>query len=385
MELKDLTDSSEVIDFRIQPIEPINSKLVRLMTLEEYTETITPVVKEIRAILRKKQIVTPQYEPLEFYTPKQFLAMHHQKALATIAKYEVTDQEKIDSLVEDYRYRASQTLWSQRVNQDAQPDEATLERFKELSGILLAAYEGNTHYFEFAKAQKSNVAVVRHAMDSKYVLDLVNGTLTFEELEAIAESVKVRVPKRIYEYKVASFKTERNAMSKPSKLFFDAMDAALEPHKQKLYSKQKDVIDSVLGKYPVQNGSEFPRACIGKVSPNVVRIISCFCNNDYETALEKCYSEYYNNLVLTFVCRIQSKLNLVNTNHETESITFTDTTFTNGIIETKSTIKYKGGLEIYNESSLIYAEGEIQTAHVRYITNFWINGKKQNQSELDEL
>ncbi|MGR5366916.1 hypothetical protein [Photobacterium damselae] len=369
--------------FQIQPINN-STKPARFMTLNEYNESIVPIVKEIRAILRKKTIFHNRF-PDSFFTADQFLAMYQQNAMDRIEKYQVTDQKHIDELLEDSRHQALKKLNTQKINLDEAPDEATLTRFRELLGILTTSYLCDTNYLELNKAVKSNSNIVRDAMDAKYIKDLLNGELTIEELEFIAESVKVRVPKRIYEYTSVSVKEEYRVMNKASKLFYDAMELALEPHKQSLCAKKKIEIEKLLAKYPVEEGSEFPKECIGHVSAESCRILSRFCKTNFESALKQICLEYYERLVLTFIYRIELKLNVVNANHDVESIVFSDTTFHSGILETKSTIKYKDGLEIYNESSLIYAEGEIQSAHFRYITNFWCNGKKQNQKQLDSL
>lgn len=372
------------LTFRIKPTEVVSLKPLRHMTLAEYTQTIVPVIKEIRSILKKKYIVVDRFYAFHFFTRQALLDRAEQTTNDTIIENNLIDQEIIDSVRNNNKSIANELLTKQDIKIGKAPHDM-VARLEELLSVLYSVFRPDTVCFDWAKFTKTHVESIRSAMDSAYIEDLLKENITFDKIEEIAESVNIRVPKRIFAYQQTPSGITRQALSPTSKLFIDAMDKALLPHKDLVYKTIKTNIDKLLTMFPVKVGDNFPYNCLDTLNPVQAKIIFKFCSMDYQKALDVCSAEQYDNMVLTFLNRVEEKLNVVNSNHNCTSVTLNSTTFLNGVIETNSLIKYSDGLEITNKSSLIYAGGEIQSYHLRYITNFWHDGKKQTQSKLDLL
>ena len=371
-------------EYRITPPNIVITKPVRHMTFGEYNETIVPVIAEIRSILRKKYIVVDRFFDLWFYTRPQFISMYDRLTVDTISKHKESSADTIEWFKSDFKRTCYENLDAQSIKEDKAPD-GMVERFAELLGTLYGAFPDIRSCFNWTKYSKSHAEFVRCAMDSDYITDIMKGDLSIEELEDIALSVNVRIPKRVYEFKIASAHTIRCKLQPSSLIFMDALESALQPHKNNLYDIRRTEIEKLLERFPVSKGSEFPYDCIASTPPHDCKALMLLCTTDFDKAIEQICENFYNDLVLTFVYRIENKLNIFNTNHECVSIELQNTTFNCGTLETTATLSYRDGMTILNKSSLIYAEGEVVTGHFRYITNFWINNKKQSQSQLDSI
>lgn len=350
-------------------------RLVRHMELNEYLETVAPLVKEFRACLKNGYFI--QIDTYGF-------------GFCTYNDHILYNKKKWTHIGEEL---ALKELALKKVKNATVPDSEK-KRFEWLVSMLATTFdvslgEGLRTPFQIdsAATEKGHKAVVRQALDSHYVNDVLSGVLSLEDVSRVCESVGVRVTKRVLDLKKVVFDINeyRKTLSPVNQVFLSNFEEALKPYKDELRARRKSQIDSLLEKYPVVEGVCPPASYSMAVEVPEREVLFKVALLGYGSAVDQLCSRYVDSMCMLFTSRVILKMNNVAETQKGCSckVEVFGVDFSSGIIEASVSFTYCDGLEVLCRSKLVVAGGAIQCEHYRYITNYWLNGKKASQQEID--
>lgn len=172
-----------------------NMNKAYLMTLEDYTEKVIPLVKEFRKFLSKnKYFISLSYGGYTLYSyPELQAAMHNKENLSVkfnfseIRSYETPEQQLNRGWLLSLDKEAPQSIIDQKN-----------EYISKLNDIFGNEYVERN--LEDTDNAKSNKRAIRYAIDHDiYTKLLKEGKVEYAEIEKVANSAGVKLPKKVSE------------------------------------------------------------------------------------------------------------------------------------------------------------------------------------------
>jgi hypothetical protein len=368
-------------------------KNTALMTLSEYNQTVTPVLKDFYKFIKKN---SKYFKKADFYG-----VVYH------------TFQEYMEyQLSRKYTYSGSQEYyeneWKKNHVVDAVPSEIYSkylefqEIFKTLFGI------SNLSKIE-SDEQKSNKRSVRRAIDSDlYIEYLKDGIITPDKLVEVFSSVGLKIPNNILKLK-AKVETQgynrsiENTLLAKTKEFQDVLRKELEPHYNKLKDIKKTRVMFFVDKFEKQFDQQLHKFgqsfSFEPVKNEAISLIQKLFKVDYtegkniytrlsefDCIVEKMSIQYAESFIESFIFRIEEKLLVINNKLGSPSISFSNIKFSHGELEGIVNISWTSGITITIEAQVIIAGGyHIQTEHCRYLLKPFYKGKLIDLEKIDNL
>lgn len=360
-------------------------KLVRHMTLGEYTELVVPKIIELKKILRKKHLMSVGYYGLKHISYDEYMTNGIEKYKSS--KYYL--ESEMDSEIE--------SLTGGWVRSKLKPESTPTELLEAYENIFeeIAPLFMKHENVELTKAHKDHKAEIRKAIsDDTYVKELKSGVITYIELEAICDSVGVRIPKRVADLKekVASGMYERGYVKANGK-FLASVREFLTPYIGQLQAMKREQLMHWVDMTESQSKSAYRFWALEKNSESVYSEISRLFEpsgnvrvSDFNKRITEMAEYYAESYVQTFIGRLENKTNIVNLNWGIPTIEFTsECEFSSGQLNVGFTLTYENGQEIHGSSKVITAGGYIQCLHQRYLFHFWHNASQVTLEQMDEL
>ena len=343
-----------------------------LMSLDEYQSEVVPLLVELKAILRKRFFLTIDNYSFEFFTRDGVIGL-------------------VSELPFSYQQNTALAHLDKKNIKDTPAPHEMLERFSVLLGMISSYFDERDHNGIMDGLTTSNKRLVRNALERQYLTDIVNSELTLDQVQKICGSHGINVPKRLLD--CVSYDESHQSRNLPplSQAFYDKLQVEIEPFRSHLSQFRKDQIDILLEEFPTKFGDKFDDDLIEKIINKTkgdldnLMVLSRIAEKGYlETVKLECM-KHIDRMLSKFTYRIEDKLRNVNSKQNVVDISFRNTTFDAGIIETIICFTYDNGENITCESSLIIAGGDVQCLHYRYLTNFSHKGKKLSQHQMDLL
>jgi len=166
--------------------EPTTNKTA-FMTLDEYKEQVTPVLKAYRKFLKKN---------LTYFKTRGWNGLEQ----VTYPEYEVDKIKKLKKQgfgsIATKEYATKDWIESGRESTDEVPKEIYAE-YLEYIGILKGFFGEQIDRVEHDEVGKNKRSVRRAIDNDTYIDALIDGVVTTERLEEIVASVGVKLPKRV--------------------------------------------------------------------------------------------------------------------------------------------------------------------------------------------
>ena len=359
------------------------------MTLEEFQENVTPLIQEIKKLLRTKYFKTKGYYSIELLTKDEYF------------KSEIEDLKK-----RGYEILANEEYvqedWDKMgLKNDTPPKELT-DRYQEIISKLSPLYF-NLKYASTEKP-KTNKHIVRAAIsDEVYLREIKEGEYSFKELENVTNSLGIKIPQRLLKLKAKAERYDnydhsmKIMMIKRNQKFIDDIRISLEPYKEDLKNKQRDKILKFHKEFEESGFTSVGKYVENKTDDrNEKAYISSFFYSyydrfgkkisNYNEKLEQDCEDFAESYVRTFIERIEEKLALVNDKYGAPEIDFHRIKFSYGNLEADFTLTYLDGMKLIGDTQVIVAGGwNIQSSHTRYLFHFYNKGKRVSLKQIDEL
>ncbi|MFM2394468.1 MAG: hypothetical protein RLZZ546_2450 [Bacteroidota bacterium] len=375
------------------------SNKTAFMTVSEYTEKVTPVLKEFNKFIKKnsKFFKRADYYGVVYLTYPQFVA----DELDTTSKYKPS-QEYID---EKWRYND----WERTT--DVIPNNI-YEKYLEFQEIF-KNYFGEGNLIKIEKDEtKSNKRSVRRAIDSDLYIDaLKDGEINSVKLEEIFSSVGLHIPLNIQKLKTkvesqGYNRSIENQLIKKTKEFEDIVRLALKPYYDKLKNIRVGNIMFIVDKFEKEYNSEHlykfshsfsSQSFQVEVDRTIHKLFDQVYHEtetnrliykrktEFAVILEREAIKFAENFVCVFVERIQTKLAVINDKLGLPEIELNNVHFSDGEFQGLVAFKWSNGVKIVIEANVIIAGGRIQIEHYRYLLKTFHNGKYIDLENIDSL
>lgn len=189
----------------------VGDKRAYLMTLEEYQKTVTPILLEYNKFIRKnfeKYLVKSDYNGIYYYTFEEAMADTESGVMATrrgarFSKTKFGHMESSDEAVRsDWAYYKI-GKWDKEFVPEPTP-AGLLEQKNEFINKLKKYFTDEEIYHQIEKDEtKSNKRTIRRAIENDtYKKLLKDGLVKIEDIEKVALSVGVKLPKKLYDESV---------------------------------------------------------------------------------------------------------------------------------------------------------------------------------------
>tara|TARA_R110000772_G_scaffold43995_1_gene101218 strand:- start:34969 stop:36042 length:1074 start_codon:yes stop_codon:yes gene_type:complete len=356
------------------------------MTLEQYKTDIVPLVIELKKVLRKKFLIPAGYTTLQHLTHDEFIQQQ-------IEKGEKSNKINKYNLGEEYYRSQAEKRWVGNKLKDTEIPTELHNQYKELYNKLAPLFI-KVNGVDMGKIHKDHKSEVRRAIsEDVYIKELKEGTIDFNLVENVCNSLGIKVPKRLYDLKE---KVEQGLYNRgyitANKEFLKSIRNYLTPYTDKLRKIKRDQLEGSMKGFEDSDYSDLYDYCYKGLNRNDSLYNELYKFYDRNVKVgniesliqEKCkeYSDYY---ISNFIFRMENKTNLVNVKWGIPQITFSDTYFSGGEFETKFVLTYGNGNVITGDTKVIIAGGYIQCLHQRYLFHFYYKGKKVSLEEIDHL
>lgn len=360
---------------------------IRHMTIGQYKTDIIPLIIELKKILRKKYLICAGYSGLEYLTYPQFITQQIKKGRKS------SKINGFTSLDDNYYKERAEKKWdASKLKKDKIPTDL-YNRYREIVDILSPLFIDPSKS-DLSKLHKDNKSEVRLSIsDDIYLEELKNGTINFDLINTVSDSLGIKVPKRLYDMKekVSSGIYNREYV-KLNKEFLKSIRNYLTPYTNELKQIKRDQLNGVIKSYLDSNMTNFYKYCsmnFGKDMGLYSEMNRFFKNGEkvpnINELIEKSCEDYVDQYINTFIHRIEDKTNLINVKWNIPEITFSNSRFSDSKLQTDFMLKYDNGNIITGDSRVIIAGGYIQCLHQRYLFNFYYNGKKVSLEQIDNL
>lgn len=360
-----------------------------LLTLNEYQTQVVPLIKELQQIIKKNNAFKfTSYGLLSYDEYVSYIKENGHVLL----KYQ-TPQE-----IADYEFNA--------LSKDISDD--TVNRKNEILNKLITEYAIPKQLLQYDKKDliKSNKKLVRNAMqDGLYINYLLKDELTMQELEKIADSVDVKIPKKILETSpntfVVDYKKEFEMLDTVNKAIVEKaiseLEAKIKPIDEKIYKAEYERILKLVNEqanaenvvyeninvgiqpylvynYKTKNVTIEKRVRKKYYGEVIVKVLVAICDKlilkpDYEKKISIAATELVNKLRANLVRTILEMLYKIN--NKISQIHIHD--FKVGLKGYEATMKFdfENGSTFSISTNAVGAGGyNIQQFHYRYLTEF---------------
>ena len=176
-----------------------------LMTLDEYREKVTPIIQAYKKFLRKNKdwFVKPEYSGIAHYSLEEALEQidDEDSAFAPTTKYSTykNKKEKEKSIRENYSYKKTRKH-DDKYTQEPTPPNLITENKEYIEKLKKYFSTDDLNSRVDDDETKSNKRAVRRAIDDDIYKELLtNKKVQLIELQKVADSVGVRLPKSIFD------------------------------------------------------------------------------------------------------------------------------------------------------------------------------------------
>lgn len=213
-EFSDIVGAKKWLSENIDKLEDGGSvgkdKKAYLMTLEEYQKTVTPILVEYNKFIRKNEqyLVKSDYQGIYYYTFEEALADVESGVMVTrrggrFSKNKFAGiQSSNEAVLSDWSYYKTGNFDIQIVPEPT--PKGLLDKKNEFIQKLKKYFTDEELYNRVEKDEtKSNKRGVRRAIENgtyKKILD--DGEVKIEDIEKVASSVGVKLPKKLYDESV---------------------------------------------------------------------------------------------------------------------------------------------------------------------------------------
>lgn len=190
-----------------------------LMTLQEYQQTVTPLIQEYNKFVKKNEkfLIKPSYSGIVFKTYPEYRDAFD---VSKIKRYDYNkDRTDEEFIREEWNYKKTGVYDNRGIHESQNAPAALVEQNKIYYDKLSAFFTKDELERLIDKDEtKSNKRSVRRAIDNGTYKNLLEQEkITIAELKTIADSVDVKIPKRIMD--------EHRAPDDVYKKVYDAMPA----------------------------------------------------------------------------------------------------------------------------------------------------------------
>jgi hypothetical protein len=176
-----------------------------LMTLDEYREKVTPLIQAYKKFLRKNKdwFVKPEYSGIAHYSFEEALEQidDEDSAFAPTTKYSTykNKKEKEKSIRENYSYKKTRKH-DDKYTQEPTPPNLIAENKEYIEKLKKYFSTDDLNSRVDDDETKSNKRAVRRAIDNDIYKELLtNKKVQLIELQKVADSVGIRLPKSIFD------------------------------------------------------------------------------------------------------------------------------------------------------------------------------------------
>jgi hypothetical protein len=360
------------------------------MTLSEYQQTVTPLLKKYYKFMEKypQYFKRADYYGLKYLTPQEFF-----------------DKEMESLIVQGYKNIATKDyideLWSSKYssNKGIEPDynvpkdiikqyEEQMKVFQEIFGEFVSKIESDE--------TRNNKRTIRRVSETDiYVEELLDKKITPQRLQEIFDSVGLRIPKRIQEMKNKvekkgydrSFEVLKATRNKEfAKKVYNALGSSVQVLKDRYRNRMEDLIERWLN-----FDGPFYRFEDKMKDPMMTQVVRNLLDKDknkiaeYDKQMEVLEKDYADSFIMEFVHNINYKLAKTNEDFGYPEIKINSIQFNRGRMEGTLSMKYSD-FDLFVEVDVILAGGyNIQRLHERYLIKIFKDGKIINLEKLDNL
>lgn len=190
-----------------------------LMTLDEYQSNVTPIIKDFQKFIRKNAayLQKEDYHGFKYITWKEILekiGKFYTEPTEEHKWYKDISKKDRDKFIEEDTLR-KKSYWEQHTGKapDINVPQEVLDTYNDYQSKFEIIFGDNIRRIE-GDETKSNKRSVRRAIDDDvYKKMLEEGSITIEELNKIASSVGVTLPKRVFSESTIK-QNERDALYK---------------------------------------------------------------------------------------------------------------------------------------------------------------------------
>lgn len=371
-----------------------------LMIQDEYLTFAQPLIKRYMKLVKNKKFKVYGWgDAPGIFTFSEFLP-------AEIARLK---KQKYTSIANEEYVREN---WLEGGNIIDEPTKAEIKERDEIMSIANQLFPNKMRKFfwDVKKLRKTNKSIVRDAIqDDIYLKLLQEGTLNWERLQAICDSVGVRIPKSLLKMKEHSqagsyAKTRGVSYSQQMKEFTIQVKAGLDPHRSEMIDYSMRSYDAAAKRFfntgltynewmekhgfsrktdqhwqsTIQMMHEKPN---GRRYEDAVLISKAA----YTAKFREKSEEYANGVIADFTAKFADKLGIISKRLGLPKLNFLSTATSSGKIIATVRATFDSGLEIDCDTEVILAGGyNIQRLHQRYLFKFKKDGKKVNLEQIDK-
>ncbi len=377
------------------------------LTLAEYKETVSPLIKEFKKFIRKNKTTfakTVGYYGFIHHTIESYI----QSAIDDGIRILESRDDESEWALEYYGYKKeterATEKWLELGGSTEKPSAEVLEEYYNLLETLTFIFGESINRVE-SDETNSNKRSVRRAIDNdSYVNDMLDGKITPQEVENIISSVGIKMSKRLKDMKT---KVETEGYNRNSEDNITAMKSnisnqvktMLEPYTDRLEMKKENEITSLVNGYlesGITDTYEYAKTLTSNYNEyyELDNSLGVFIDSktsikrdNFDKLLEIAKKNYVDLFISKFVTRFDDKISVASKSLGEPIIDFTEVNFRGANLVVNADVEFPSGDSVYCETSVIFAggQGTMQILHQRYLMKFTKNGKKISLEQLDSL
>ncbi|ELP5903190.1 hypothetical protein QTV49_005252 [Vibrio vulnificus] len=369
-------------------------KLIRHMTLDEYKESIIPLLVELKSILRKKFIFQHiSYNGLScFVTADEYMALMKSESVQYMDSNdwgEDREEERLnyrEELLQEAESKANEFFLKHKIKPTNKMPEGMQERLNEICNTINPLLTLK-RVFDLNKMCKDHKSEVRFAMDyDAYIEDVLLGNISFEEVEHICADVGVKAPKRVYSFASADDSCSNLKGDSPANQeLFNKIKESLKPLTDEIAEIQIPKLKAAFEKYEsLERKVSFITFVIENYEGTDARCLIMLSKEGWNKGLTQIKDMYLDALVSRYAYRVSSEMATVICKYGQPSLSFKKIDFNAGTVEAYIALGWDN-LEITCESKVIIAGGMIQRLHYRFLTQYRLNGVLLTGEKIEGL
>lgn len=369
-----------------------------LMTLNEYKEKVTPVLKEYNKFITKNR---QYFKPIGYYGLKT----------ETYTEFVISEINRLVKggfkTLATKEYVTEKWIESGRVT-DEIPQEIN-NKYSELIEKLTVLFGEQISKVQ-SDETNNNKRSVRRAIDNDYYIDaMLDDVLNPQRLEEILKSVGLKMSKRLSDmkYKVEHEGYKRsysNEAAERNKEFAKKISSILKEEEVvlQLKDRKRNDIISLCDRFDSEGNNdiyEFSKR-VQKGNPGASSILYKLYTGDkndysrksplfrvdrFDELVEEMCNAYVEAVISRFINRANKKLAVINKNLGLPDVKIGHFTV-NGDIEGEVDLVWSNGYELKLKARIILAGGTYQVVlHERYLMHFFKDGKKIEIEQIDQV
>lgn len=412
--------------------QPLTSKSAYLMTEEEYTEKVVPLIKSYKKFVKKNDAYLKHLGygyGLDYYTFEE-----HMADLSKFKRKDMGGRSLEEQARWDLSYRFAKDTDGKRGQFDEKFDMKTpanvIAENKEYHQKLNQYFTKDQLRYMGKDSDKTNKTNVRYAIDEDIYRKLLDAEkISVEKVMEIAESVGVKLPKKVYDTKTQinmELAEQRAKILKglssnnleQMRLITERIKEKLKPIEQEVYTTEYNRIETLLSEaigktyYPSLDDAYYGKSTIYALS-NIIPIYSLIVSvqktgktkselysrgtiekvvnvpeykvegfkENYAKTLSYYVSDYVRSLKVKLLGAIYNDFARITS--DIKSFDFVELTRDAQGFQGLFKITFTNGAILYYKTQSIGAGGyNIQKFHYRYLTDFDLKSSKDENGGL---